>query len=469
MTWNPSDKQLEFLQATEFEVLYGGAAGGGKTDALIIDAMGLGHHYKGVHTPCIQHPAYRALILRTTFPELKEVVDRGRKYFETACPGAFWHGGDKEFRFPSGARIEMGYIARTDDQYQYQSREFQYVGWEELTEHPFGNLQDSPYGYLLSRIRGPAELPKYCRATCNPGGPGHEAVKAYWQIPDEGSATLFDVEYEDGNESFKRRRRFIPARLGDNSHIGPEYRRNLLMMSEQNKRALLEGRWDIYEVDGAILAPQMVRAFEEDRIGEFPVRGGSPVNTFWDIGRNSTAIAFHQRNGSWDDWVDYEELSGEGAEDAAKIVKGKDYVYGKHYLPHDVQNADWSATKDRKAILEGLGIRPIVVVPRVREIATGIELLRLAFNTYRFNKPKVEQLLKCLKNYKFERDELRNVYKPEPAKDWASHGTDAVRQHAQGFKPDTGWDAALQSKGPTTQRRGDSPWNRLKGDSSWRV
>ena len=80
--WTPTPRQQEFLAAPEDEVLYGGAAGGGKTDALIMDALGWDAYTK---------PEYRALILRRTYPELKEVVDRTRAIYPVICPGAVHH------------------------------------------------------------------------------------------------------------------------------------------------------------------------------------------------------------------------------------------------------------------------------------------------------------------------------------------------------------------------------------------
>ncbi len=154
--WRPTSKQEEFLAAPEDELLYGGAAGGGKTDALIIDALGLWQQAPNV-------PRYRALLLRRTFKQLKEVIDRTRTLYPSIVPGATYNEQDKEWRFPSGAKVIFGYLERDGDCDNYQGQEYQYIGFEELTQWA------SPYcfDYMRSRLRG-TDLVKLMRATCKP-------------------------------------------------------------------------------------------------------------------------------------------------------------------------------------------------------------------------------------------------------------------------------------------------------------
>lgn len=111
--WAPTPKQAEFLAASEDEVLYGGAAGSGKSDALVIDAL-------GGQIGAVQLPEYRALFLRRTYPELKEIVDRTQAIYPAIAPGARFV--EPEWRFPSGARLELGYLDRDTDVMRYQSR-----------------------------------------------------------------------------------------------------------------------------------------------------------------------------------------------------------------------------------------------------------------------------------------------------------------------------------------------------------
>src|SRR5262245_59262446 len=124
--WRPTPKQCEFLSAPEDEVLYGGAAGGGKSDALIVDALGLQQR-------AIANPNYRALILRQTFPQLRKLMDRAQMLYPRVSPGAeFYDRPWSEWRFPAGAKIIFASCERDVDVHNYLGHEFQWIGIDEL-------------------------------------------------------------------------------------------------------------------------------------------------------------------------------------------------------------------------------------------------------------------------------------------------------------------------------------------------
>lgn len=445
--WEPTPKQAEYLAAPDDEVLYGGAAGGGKTDAIVIDALGLQHD-----TPCVAIPKYRAIIFRRTYPELKEVMDRAHQYYPQIIQGAKWNGQDHQWTFPSGARIEFSYMEQENDRFRYQGREFQFIGWEEVTQLP----TPVPYKYMLSRLRTTDKrLPLIVRATCNPGGVGDYWVREHFRIPDDGSPTRFceTITDPETGEKLVTWRRFIPALLKDNPHLGFDYKAKLLQLSEQEQKALLYGRWDLYDVEGSIYAPQLRAAQTEGRICQLPLNPGVPVNTFWDLGRNNeTAIVFHQRVGAWNHFVDYYEERLGSLDRFAKILKDKGYLYGSHYLPHDVDNTDISVTKSRKELLEEMGVKPIIVVPRVRHVIEGIEQTRQAFSTCRFDSERCAGLLRALRAYRYKHDEKLNTFKPEPLHDWASNAADAFRQFGQGYVPNVSWNGSSPDL-PISERR----------------
>ena len=160
--WRPNPGPQEaFLRCGAFEALYGGAAGGGKSEALLAGALRL-----------VGEPSYRALLLRRTFPELKRsLIERTLAAGVYRGLGGSYHSTDHFWRFPSGAVIEFGSLEHEHDVHRYQSAEYQYVGFDELT-----SFLESQFVYLSSRLRSSRGLPLRLRGGSNPGGEGHEWV-----------------------------------------------------------------------------------------------------------------------------------------------------------------------------------------------------------------------------------------------------------------------------------------------------
>ena len=179
----------------EDEALYGGAAGGGKSDALVIEALRQ-----------VDVPNYRALILRKTFPQLRELIDKTMQYYKPVFPAARYNSSTHCWTFPSGAKIYFGSMFRTQDKYNYQGQQFDYIGVDELTHFTW-----EEYSYLMSRNRpsGPGTQ-VYIRATANPGGIGHGWVKARFIAPAPPGTRmvqLVDVKKPDGSVEKLRRTR----------------------------------------------------------------------------------------------------------------------------------------------------------------------------------------------------------------------------------------------------------------------
>lgn len=218
-------KQQKFINATEDEVLYGGAAGGGKSFGQVVDAFLTAMKYAGI----------RQLILRTTFPELE------RSLIITALKiiprGIYKYNSTKHIMtFKNGSVIEFGYLSSDSAVTMYQSAEYDIIRFDELT-----HFSEFRYTYMQSRIRGVNNFPKQIKSTTNPGSEGHGWVKKRFIEPMEPEK-VFD---ENG-----RKRVFIPARVQDNNFImesDPEYIKRLEILPENEKRALLYGDWDIFE------------------------------------------------------------------------------------------------------------------------------------------------------------------------------------------------------------------------------
>jgi len=151
--------QTEFLASPVREVLYGGAAGGGKSYAILADAL-----------RDMTHPQFRGLLVRRTTEELRELVQKSQELYPRAYPGIKWSERRMEWKAPSGATLWMSYLERDQDVTRYQGQAFSYIAFDELTQWatPFA------WNYMRSRLRTTAtDLPLYARATTNPGGPGH--------------------------------------------------------------------------------------------------------------------------------------------------------------------------------------------------------------------------------------------------------------------------------------------------------
>lgn len=428
--WEPSSKQSMLLSAGDFEVLYGGAAGAGKSDALLLDALGL-------HQGAIDNRQYQALLVRRTFPDLRDLIDRSQELYPYIGGGGKYDKTSHVWTWPSGARIEFGHMQYDSDRFKYRGRAFQYIGWDELTLFP----TDIPYRYLLSRVRTiDPKLTCYVRATTNPDGPGFRWVKAYWRIPTEGTSTRFAVEVKDPEtgEITQHRRRFISARLSDNPYLATSgYRQTLLLLSDEQQRALLMGRWETPNIKGAYYAEQMEAARTDGRVLKIPASPGIPVNTFWDLGWNdTTAIWFHQRAGMEHRFIDYVEASGKGLDFFAKEIQDRQHTYGIHHLPHDAEHKTLaSGGKSVRSILqEMMPAHRFDVVPRTDSLVSAINQTRAAIPSCYFDEDRCANGVAALEAYRREWDEKLGDYKSEPLHDWASNGADAFRQFAQGYQ-----------------------------------
>ena len=220
------------------ELLFGGAAGGGKSRWGRAEAVRM----------ATLVPGSRSIIFRRTFPDLqRSVVGPLKEEIPQAI--ATYHSTNHEWTFANGSVIELAYLRRLDDVLAYQGAEYTLVVFEELTQ--FAEYQ---YKYMVSRLRAGGKVKTRLQelgwrpriiGTTNPGGPGHHWVKGRFIDP-APPLTRFRVP-ASLDEPNPMVRCYVPARVVDNPHVDDSYRERLEALGGNLGRALLEGDWDVLE------------------------------------------------------------------------------------------------------------------------------------------------------------------------------------------------------------------------------
>jgi hypothetical protein len=233
--FQPNDgPQTQFLAAPEREVFYGGARGGGKSYAMLIDPL---RYCDKAH--------HRALLIRRSMPELRDMINHSQRLYGQAYPGAKWREQEKEWRFPSGARIEFGYAENLTDVLRYQGQSYTWIGIDELPQYPTPEI----YNFLRSSLRSvDPDIPVFMRATGNPGNVGSLWVKEMFVDPSEpNKAFQVHIDTIAGRKSITRR--FIPAKLQDNPYLmqTDDYMIMLSSLPEVQRKQFLEGDWSAFE------------------------------------------------------------------------------------------------------------------------------------------------------------------------------------------------------------------------------
>lgn len=194
-------------------------------------------------------------------------------------------------------------------------------------------------------------------------------------------------------------------------------------------------------VMGAYFAKQMALARKEGRIGSVPHQAGIEVNTYWDLGvDDSMTLWFIQHIGKQHHVIDYYENSGYGLEHYAKIIQAKPYEYGNHFMPHDANAREMTNSEiaqSRKEVAEALGISPVIVTKRAKNVDViinyQIPAVRNALQSCWFDEKNCAQGISALENYKAEYDEEKKKLSNRPLHDWSSHGSSAFIVFAIGY------------------------------------
>lgn len=252
LSWKPTKRQAEFLAVPDsiFEVMYGGAAGGGKSEALL-------------NLPIVrqfyEYPRFKGICFRRTYPELEaELIVRSEAQGLYVGTGAKYNKEKKRWQWPSGAIMQFGHLEYDSDVRKYDSAEYNLVEFDELT-----SFTEYQYLYMFSRCRSSdSNLPSLVRSGTNPGNVGHAWVRARFVEPcSTGNVVMID-------KRTTLRRLFIPSKAQDNPYLmenDPQYINRLQGMAEKDRKAKLDGDW--YTFSGQV--------FDDYREENYP---GEPTN-----------------------------------------------------------------------------------------------------------------------------------------------------------------------------------------------
>jgi hypothetical protein len=225
--WQPQPKQAVALSCPAFELLYGGAAGGGKSDFLLADYLSginqWGREWKGI-------------LFRKTYAELEEIISRARDIYIPL--GARFNEAKATFIFPNGATLKLRYLERMEDVTHYQGHQYTWVGFDELGNY----TSDYCWRFMVSRCRSAAGAPCFIRGTANPGGVGHSWIKVRFIDGYVPNRIYVDPETE-------LTRCFIPSTLEDNQALmvnDPQYAQRMKLLPPQLYRAMRFGNWDVF-------------------------------------------------------------------------------------------------------------------------------------------------------------------------------------------------------------------------------
>ena len=241
--WSPTPKQALLLSCPVYEVMYGGAKGGGKSDVILVDFLvqlsaateawkktGIGS--KG-----------RAVLFRKEFPRLKDLINRSHWLFPVIDRGVQWKESDHSWTFPCGYRFEFAHLNDPTAHQNYQGQEISALYIDQAEEIP-----EEQYRFLKLQVRSSDPILQplaRIRLTANPMGAHAQWVKDRFVAPERNGFKVISEIIETSRGPVKRDRVFIPATLRDNPHLPPEYEAELLTAPDHYKRAFFDGDWDV--------------------------------------------------------------------------------------------------------------------------------------------------------------------------------------------------------------------------------
>lgn len=360
--------------------------------------------------PGYLNPRYNALICRKHYKDLRDIIAKTKLIYPKIDPGSTFHSGDLIWKFSSGAIIQIAHFDNVDScTTMVQGAEYCTIIMDEAMHWE----TDEVFLYLMSRLRNPFGMKGLFRLTSNPGK--HVWLRDYFRIDDVGTSTDFVNEYklEDGT-IIKKRIKYIQAKLQDNPHLPKEYQATIMMMSPQDKAALLDGMWNAYStIENQVYESELKQLIAENRFCTVRHDPSVSVCTYFDLGINDEmVILFVQHVGKEIRVINMMHGRNKGLEahwipEINRLASEQGYQYHKHYLPHDAKQRDkFDATSIEAKIKSKLGN---VEVLQRSSLVDGIQSTRSMFPNIWIDKINCQDLLDGLQKYIRETDSAGNV------------------------------------------------------------
>lgn len=423
--WAPQPKQQIVLERPEFELGFGGARGGGKTDA--------GLAWMGYES---EEPRLRGLIVRKNAIDLQDALLRLREIH----PRVKIYGQPAIVKFPDkdgriertkdgeligGATWFTGHLQDKKALNKYVGQNLQRLLMEELNLIP----SEEQYASLLASIRSTIPGVKaQVFATFNPDNVGHSWIKRRFGLTGIPHEPVRSKDPKTG-----RPRIFVPSRVEDNEALmknDPQYVRTLEGLPDGLREQWRWGSWDDPIIRGAYYTVELAQMRADGRLCDLPVRKDLSVHTWWDIGADTTAIWFVQFVDDWIHLIDFYMNDSLGfpfyLSKLQEFRENRGYNYGIHHFPHDFNKLEWGSGRNRTEQAESLNL-DYEIVPRVKVKQDSIDQSRLLFPLIKIDQHRCAQGIDALINYRKEWLEEKQTYTDKPVHDWASHGADAFQ------------------------------------------
>jgi hypothetical protein len=437
--WRPHQgQQTNFLSSSAFEALFGGSAGPGKSECLSKEVLRQ-----------IDNPRYNAILFRRTFSQLEAadgLIHRSLDWYPAY--GGRYNETKHVWKFPSGARIYFGHLQHEADKYDYQSAQFSFIGFDELTQ-----FTESLYLYLFTRCRADPDtkLRCYVRSATNPGGLGHDWVKKRFITTDIVNRVRYFARVNELDTRVERgypdalSRAFYPASMKDNPSIDPQYRSRILMNNDPVEVArLLDGDWDAQDNGGRVYPDWSYENISEDAEynPELPVYWA--VDDGYAHGKGQGSLSYHPRVfllaqltpiGGVNVFFEYirtQELSDKSIEN---VLAWRDERTGQPYALPQVAYVDSSAA-ELKARIWAQTIQTVGATHKVSEGIKNVRRFIKDSNDVRLLKvhPRCTNLIYEMANYKVDEDATRIMVGEVVPLKLNDHSQDALRYLLWAFR-----------------------------------